>query len=95
MQICEPMDLQELNRRFSMYDLVYLATPLASTPLPREIKDPTGSLIFIIGPEGGFTVQEEQGMIGSGARPVRLSRSILRIETAAISFMSIISTGLS
>lgn len=36
-----------------------------------------------IGPEGGLTESEEKMLIDSGAKPVRLTGTVLRIETAA------------
>ncbi|MFM9963607.1 MAG: RsmE family RNA methyltransferase [Planctomycetaceae bacterium] len=40
--------------------------------------------IALIGPEGGFTVEEQSAAITAGATPVRLGSNILRIETAAL-----------
>ncbi len=44
---------------------------------------PVGCVLVFIGPEGGFTEQEMAAMEHAGGRPVRLARSILRVETAA------------
>jgi len=51
--------------------------------------DPTRSsaardLLIFIGPEGGFTGEEQGFLRLRGGRPVRLGTSILRIETAAV-----------
>lgn len=37
----------------------------------------------VVGPEGGFTEEEEERLLGAGARGCRLGRYVLRIETAA------------
>lgn len=40
--------------------------------------------LIIVGPEGGLTESEEDTLVASGARRVRLGGSRLRVETAAV-----------
>ena len=40
--------------------------------------------MILVGPEGGFTPEEEGAILAAGARPASLGRGILRIETAAL-----------
>ena len=40
--------------------------------------------LVLIGPEGGFSEAEREQCLAAGARPLRLSSAVLRIETAAI-----------
>ncbi|MCX5632913.1 MAG: RsmE family RNA methyltransferase [Phycisphaerae bacterium] len=47
-------------------------------------------VIAFIGPEGGLTEVEENLLLKVGAKPLRLTDTILRIETAAIAFASIL-----
>lgn len=47
-------------------------------------------ILFIIGPEGGFTKEEEKKLIDSGFIPVTLGKRVMRVETAAIYVTSII-----
>ena len=47
------------------------------------------SLWIVIGPEGGFTLQEVAQAQASGFTPVSLGRSILRAETASIAAVSL------
>ncbi|EDL58602.1 RsmE family RNA methyltransferase [Gimesia maris] len=47
-------------------------------------------VVILIGPEGGFTPDELQSALEKGAKSVRLSEGILRIETAAILFAGLI-----
>lgn len=42
------------------------------------------NVALIIGPEGGFSSEEKQYLINSGAKSISLSKRILRAETAAI-----------
>jgi 16S rRNA (uracil1498-N3)-methyltransferase len=48
------------------------------------------SAIFLIGPEGGFTDEEEQAAMAAGCRPVTLSSSILRAEVAAATAVALV-----
>ncbi len=47
------------------------------------------SLLFAIGPEGGFTDEEVALAIRCGAKPLRLGSLVLRIETAAIALAAL------
>lgn len=49
----------------------------------------TGPVLGIIGPEGGFSLEETELFRSWGALPISLSPHILRIETAAIAFASL------
>jgi 16S rRNA (uracil1498-N3)-methyltransferase len=42
------------------------------------------SVVFSIGPEGGWTAQEKESFLRAGFRPASLGSNILRTETAAI-----------
>ena len=50
------------------------------SPQPGEPR-PT---ILVVGPEGGFTEAELGALVRGGAARVRLARTVLRIETAAL-----------
>jgi 16S rRNA (uracil1498-N3)-methyltransferase len=47
---------------------------------------PKGDVIVLVGPEGGFTDAEIQGLGTAGALPVCLNPNVLRVETAATAF---------
>ncbi|MGN9791223.1 16S rRNA (uracil(1498)-N(3))-methyltransferase [Streptomyces sp. OZ13] len=53
------------------------AMPLATAELPTE-----GSIVLVVGPEGGVSPQELDLFAEAGARPYRLGRSVLRTSTA-------------
>ncbi|QYA94123.1 16S rRNA (uracil(1498)-N(3))-methyltransferase [Streptomyces anulatus] len=53
------------------------STPLAAAELPA-----TGSIVLVVGPEGGVSPQELTAFAEAGARPYRLGRSVLRTSTA-------------
>jgi 16S rRNA (uracil1498-N3)-methyltransferase len=52
------------------------------------------SLILLIGPEGGWTDAEKQAMDSAGARAVRLTSTVLRVETAAVVAAGIVQSAL-
>jgi 16S rRNA (uracil1498-N3)-methyltransferase len=56
------------------------------------IKTDCGSkdVIALIGPEGGLTETETDLLVNAGAQSVRITNTILRIETAAVAFASIL-----
>ena len=54
------------------------ATPIASVALPAD-----GTLVLVVGPEGGISPHELAVLERAGARPVRLGREVLRTSTAA------------
>lgn len=53
----------------------------------------TKDTIAFIGPEGGITEDERIFLEGCGAKFVRLTNTILRIETAALAFAAILTAG--
>lgn len=59
--------------------------PLSEYLLPN-IKD----ILFVIGPEGGFTKKEEEFLTENGFESTTLGKRVLRVETAAIYVASII-----
>lgn len=74
-------------------------THLQDIPLsPSYYGDPQGNPlepgrhVFVIGPESGFTPDEITHLKGQKARPTKLSKHILRTETAAIVASHLLST---
>ncbi len=49
------------------------------------------SVLLLIGPEGGWTAEEEENALSHGYEAVSLGKAILKTETAAISSLSLIS----
>lgn len=58
-------------------------------------KAPPGTLrAWFVGPEGGFTSEEEQKLLRAGGRPLKLGSWIMRLESAAIAGLAVLSRAL-
>lgn len=77
----------------SDYDMKFLcSTNETSQNIKKVLSNLNGSvkMLFVIGPEGGFTEDEEKNFIENGFISLSLGNSILRTETASTFIMSII-----
>jgi 16S rRNA (uracil1498-N3)-methyltransferase len=54
-------------------------TPLAAVPVPTA-----GTVVVVVGPEGGLTDDEVAGFAAAGAHVVRLGDEVLRTSTAGV-----------
>ncbi len=55
-----------------------------------KIKFDSRDVIAFIGPEGGLTDRENELLTGAGAKFVRITNTVLRVETAAIAFAAVL-----
>ena len=61
----------------------------ASRPIGQAMLGRAGrEVVVLVGPEGGFTPQERDAIAGAGFVPVRLGRTTLRVETAAVALLA-------
>ena len=58
--------------------------------LDYYLKDDIKEILFVIGPEGGFSQKEEDFLMDNGFECTTLGKRVLRVETAAIYVASII-----
>lgn len=66
-------------------DLCLMLSTTATEGLKGISKPPIGAnLALVIGPEGGFTQEEEAAILHTGFIPLRLGKRILRTESAAL-----------
>ena len=59
-------------------------------PLKEYLNHNIKEILFVIGPEGGFSPKEEEFLIDNGFECTTLGKRVLRVETAAICVASII-----
>lgn len=79
--------------KLSDYDIKILCTVNENNQNLKKVLSniPSGAkMLFVIGPEGGFTAQEEKTLIENDFISVSLGNSILRTETASVFIMSVI-----
>ncbi|MFD0358834.1 16S rRNA (uracil(1498)-N(3))-methyltransferase [Streptomyces sp. NPDC127110] len=84
-EVAEAMSTKQVAALLAQADLAVVLhedrdTPsaaLATAPLPEK-----GSVVLVVGPEGGVSPEELAVFAEAGARPYRLGRSVLRTSTA-------------
>jgi 16S rRNA (uracil1498-N3)-methyltransferase len=84
----EPMSITEFLRG-SMRGSGWLADPEGAAAAADLDNTP---LTILVGPEGGFSAEEREAILGAGYRPVALGLNTLRFETAALAAAAIASS---
>jgi len=87
MSVEPPVPFEDFLGRSSDFDLALVLSPDESAPaLPALLAQHPGlaRLAVLVGPEGGFTDEELALAAAHGLGTARLTRSILRVETAGI-----------
>ncbi len=83
--------LEKLKKDYPVSDVLLGWIDLNAVSLTQySLRDK--DVIALIGPEGGLTDSEKQYCLEADAKPVRLTDSVLRVETAALALASILST---
>ena len=59
-------------------------------PLEHYLTNDIKNILFVIGPEGGFSPKEEEFLMENGFMATSLGKRVLRVETAAIYVASIV-----
>lgn len=75
------------------YDLKILCTVNELSTTLKNIlqkRKNCGTMIIVVGPEGGFTSEEEQYLINKGFLSTSLGNLVLRTETASLCCLSMI-----
>lgn len=85
------MGLKELINLDYDYKLLCAVNEMTTT-IKRVLSNikSCDKILFVIGPEGGFTKEEEQLLIDNGFTSISFGKRVLRSETASIYIMSII-----
>lgn len=89
-----PVTFDALVRSFSDYDAVLFAWEVA-TPEPlmqrlAEVVPSAGTLLVVVGPEGGFSHAEADSAANHGAQLLWLGPRVLRTDTAAMVLLAVI-----
>lgn len=57
-----------------------------------DVRPQSGKVVFMVGPEGGWTEKEEQQAFDAGFQSVTLGKRVLRTETAALAAIAAMQT---
>ncbi len=87
-EVAPPTTLERVLENTNPFDLRFLFSP-GPWAARGELEPPAGvaqprSILVLVGPEGGFSPDEEKLALSSGCLPVGLGPRTLRAETAAI-----------
>ncbi|MFM7075120.1 MAG: RsmE family RNA methyltransferase [Planctomycetaceae bacterium] len=80
MAVDPPRTVAEAVARAAPGTRLLLADPRAAAPPATT----AASVLVLVGPEGGFTPQEESAAVAAGAERILLAPHVLRVETAAV-----------
>jgi 16S rRNA (uracil1498-N3)-methyltransferase len=80
--------------RLAAADTALVLHEEATTPLSTVELAGKGSIVVVVGPEGGIAPDELARFDASGAVPVRLGASVLRTSTAGVAALSVLATRL-
>jgi 16S rRNA (uracil1498-N3)-methyltransferase len=83
-QVSEPVTTLELARRAASADLALILHGEAKESLAEVDLPAIGTVLIIIGPEGGISEEELDELSQAGARPVSISDAVLRTSTAGV-----------
>ena len=83
-QVSDPVTTRQLAHRVASADLALMLHEETKESL-AEVDLPTaGTVLIIIGPEGGISAEEQDELIGAGARSISISDAVLRTSTAGV-----------
>lgn len=90
-EVHKPIDINELIKIPASLKLICTVNEVTKN-IKRELQEHGSydTIIIVVGPEGGFTKQEEAKFIENGFVPVSLGKRVLRTETASILVLSMI-----
>lgn len=91
LKIAEITTLKELLTGLAQEQTIIFCYENESTQsIKTVLKENTADkILLIVGPEGGFSLDEAESLINAGAKSVTLGKRILRAETAAVAAITI------
>jgi 16S rRNA (uracil1498-N3)-methyltransferase len=92
-EVTQPARMAEITARIAAASLAVMLDPDAPDPLGQLHPPTTGTVLAIVGPEGGISPAEAQAFTRAGAVPARLGPGILRASTAGAVAAGILLSG--
>jgi 16S rRNA (uracil1498-N3)-methyltransferase len=83
-QVSELVTTPQLAQRAASADLALLLHEEAKESITEVDLPAAGTVLIIIGPEGGISAEEQSELTQAGARPVSISDAVLRTSTAGV-----------
>lgn len=83
-QVSEPADTSEVAGLLEQASVPVVLHEAASGPIGNLPIPGRGSIVVVVGPEGGISDAELAAFAAVGAEPVRLGSSVLRTSTAGV-----------
>jgi 16S rRNA (uracil1498-N3)-methyltransferase len=83
-QVSEPVTTAQLTKRAASADLALVLHEEAKESIAEVDLPAAGTVLIIIGPEGGISADELSELTRAGARPVSISDGVLRTSTAGV-----------
>ena len=88
MHVAEPVDFHHWVGQHNLHARIMLS-PRAEQSLSEWARHhPPQAVALLIGPEGGFSSQEEQAAVTQGVLPLSIGPRVLRTETAALAALA-------
>jgi 16S rRNA (uracil1498-N3)-methyltransferase len=79
-----PLALREVQVDGGSPRVLLHETPLAQSTMHGYLTEAHREAVICVGPEGGFSPQEVERLMGLGFKPLRFCGAVLRAETAAL-----------
>jgi len=91
-EVAEPMTTRQVAALLSGADFAGVLHEEGSAPLATAELPPAGSLVLVVGPEGGVSPEEIAAFTAAAAPPYRLGPTVLRTSTAGVAATSLLLT---
>jgi len=89
-QLAEPMEFRDWIAQRDLHKRVLLSPRATESLADWARHQPPQALTIMVGPEGGFTDDEEAEALRQGARPLSIGPRVLRTETAALAAVAVL-----
>lgn len=86
----DPVDRTGLIRRVAQASGAIVLHEAADQPLPKVTLPDSGELLLVVGPEGGITDQELDGLLETGAQAARMGSTVLRSSSAGPAALAVL-----
>jgi len=87
-RIADAVPVDGVAERCRHVDLALLLDPYAQVPIGDVPLPVSGTVLIIVGPEGGLTEAESTRLVSEGAQPVRLGPEVLRGSAAGFAALA-------